>query len=266
MAKPTTRTELKEYCLRRLGKPVLEINVDDTQLEDAIDYALSKFQEFGYDSMYRAFLKHKFTSAELTRLRETNDTITTADGTVYEEGQTYIQLPSDVISVQGIFDFGDKNAMSFFDVRYQIRLNDLYDFTSASFAHYYIIQQQLAQIDFLLVGKKPIRYTQTTDRLYIDMDFRQDTEVDKYIIIDCYKSIDPDNFPKVYQEPWLLDYTTALFKRQWGANLIKYDGVQLPGGVTLNGTKIYDDAVQTIEKLGEELRDHHELPPLDMIG
>ena len=180
--------------------------------------------------MYRDDSAHKFTSAELTRLRETNDTITTADGTVYEEGQTYIQLPSDVISVQGIFDFGDKNAMSFFDVRYQIRLNDLYDFTSASFAHYYIIQQQLPQIGFPSSRKKkPIRYTQTTDRLYVDMDFRTDTEVDKYIIIDCYKSIDPDNFPKVYQEPCIFGLHHCSIQETVGMNLIKYDGVQLPG-------------------------------------
>jgi hypothetical protein len=266
MATVTSRTTLKEYCLRRLGAPVIEVNVAESQVDDAVDYTLEKFAQFGYDGVTRMYLKHEVTQEEVDRALSSGSSVTAADGTVFKEGAGYLNLPDSVVGVNGVFDFGDKNAMSFFDIRYQIRLNDLYDFTSTQFTHYYLIMQQLSQIDFLLVGKKPVRFAQTQSRLYIDMDWRNDIAAGKFLIIDAYKAINPQEFTKVYNNLWVKDYCTALIKRYWGQNMIKYDGVQLPGGVTLNGTKIYDDAVNELEKLDKELRDQYELPPLDMIG
>ena len=266
MATVTSKQELKDYCLRRLGAPVIEINVDDDQVDDAVDYTIEKFAQFGYDGVTRMYLKHEVTETEITRALSDGTEITSPDGTSHYEGGGYIEVPDSVVGINGIFDFGDKNAMSFFDVRYQIRLNDLYDFTSTSFTHYYIIMQQLSQIDFLLVGKKPIRFTQSQNRLYIDMDWRNDIAAGKFLIIDCFKALDPEDFTKIYNHLWVKDYCTQMIKRYWGQNMIKYEGVQLPGGITLNGPKIYDDAVNELEKLDKQLRDQYELPPLDMIG
>lgn len=266
MATVTSKQELKDYCLRRLGAPVIEVNVSSEQVDDAVDYTIEKFAQYGYDGITRMYLKHEVTQEEIDRAMSTGDQVTTEDGTIHYEGTGYIQVPDSIIGVNGIFDFGDKNAMSFFDIRYQIRLNDLYDFTSTQFAHYWLIQQQLSQIDFILVGKKPIRFSQSQNRLYIDMDWNNDISAGRFFIIDAFKAIDPEDFSKVYNHLWVKDYATQMIKRYWGQNMTKYEGVQLPGGVTLNGTKIYDDAVNELEKLDKQLRDQYELPPLDMIG
>ena len=247
MAKPTTRAEFKTYCLRRLGFPVIEINVDDDQVDDRIDDALAFFNDYHYDGTEKIFMKHRITQEDIDR--------------------RWIHCPDAVTFVTNVFPFDDSNSsINMFDLRYQLRLNDLYDFTSTSFTHYYIIMQQLSQIDFLLVGKKPVRFTQSQNRLYIDMDWRNDIAAGKFLIIDCFKALDPDDFTKIYNHLWVKDYCTQMIKKYWGQNMIKYEGVQLPGGVTLNGPKIYDDAVNELEKLDKQLRDQYELPPLDMIG
>ena len=153
-----------------------------------------------------------------------------------------------------------------FDIRYQLRLNDLFDFTSTQFYHYYMIQTHLETINFLLEGMKPTRFTHTSGRLYIDFDTNTDVREGEYIVIDCVRALDPVNFTKIYNEMWVKDYATAMIKKYWGTNLTKFQNVQLPGGVTLNGEKIYSDAVEELQQLDEQLRTTYETPPMDMIG
>ena len=268
MAKPTSKAELKEYALRRLGKPVLEINVSDDQCDDAIDYTLQKFQQFHYDGAERVYLKHKVTQADLDRNAATNDTQTTstAGNSTWLERNSYIEIPQHILSVEGLFSFTDKGTANMFDIRYQMRLNDLYDFTSTQFYHYYMIQQHLGSIDFLLEGLKPTRYQAVQDRLYLDMDWSTDVQLDTYIVIKAWRAIDPTTWTEIYDAMWVKDYAAAKIKKQWGTNMTKFQNVQMPGGVTLNGEMIYNDAVQELKDLDEQLRTEWETPPLDMIG
>ena len=268
MAKPTSKSELKEYALRRLGKPVLEINVSDDQCDDAIDYTLQKFQQFHYDGAERVYLKHKITQADLDRAKDTNDTTTTstAGNSTWTESNTYIEIPQHILSIEGIFSFTDKGTANIFDIRYQMRLNDLYDFTSTQFYHYYMIQQHLGTIDFLLEGIKPTRYIATQNKLYLDMDWQADVLLDQYFVIKCWRALDPTTWTEIYDNMWVKDYVSAKIKKQWGANMTKFQNVQMPGGVTLNGEMIYNDAVQELKDLDEQLRQQWETPPLDMIG
>ena len=268
MAKPNTKAELKEYALRRLGKPVLEINVSDDQCDDAIDYTLQKFQQFHYDGAERVYLKHKVTQADLDRNAATNDTQTTstAGNSTWLERNSYIEIPQHILSVEGLFSFTDKGTANMFDIRYQMRLNDLYDFTSTQFYHYYMIQQHLGSIDFLLEGLKPTRYQAVQDRLYLDMDWSTDVQLDTYIVIKAWRAIDPATWTEIYDQMWVKDYAAAKIKKQWGTNMTKFQNVQMPGGVTLNGEMIYNDAVQELKDLDEQLRTEWETPPLDMIG
>ena len=268
MAKPTSKAELKEYALRRLGKPVLEINVSDDQVDDAIDYTIQKFQQFHYDGAERVYLKHKKTQADLDRAASANDSITTstAGNSTWLESNTYIEIPQHILSIEGIFSFTDKGTANIFDIRYQMRLNDLYDFTSTQFYHYYMIQQHLGTIDFLLEGIKPTRYIATQDRLYLDMDWGADVLLDSYFVIKCWRALDPTTWTEIYDNMWVKDYASAKIKKQWGQNMTKFQNVQMPGGVTLNGEMIYNDAVQELKDLDEQLRQEWETPPLDMIG
>ena len=268
MATPTSKSELKEYALRRLGKPVLEINVSDDQCDDAIDYTLQKFQQFHYDGAERVYLKHKITQADLDRAKDTNDTTTTsvAGNSTWLESNTYIEIPQHILSIEGIFSFTDKGTANIFDIRYQMRLNDLYDFTSTQFYHYYMIQQHFGTIDFLLEGIKPTRYIATQNRLYLDMDWQADVLLDQYFVIKCWRALDPLTWTEIYDNMWVKDYVSAKIKKQWGSNMTKFQNVQMPGGVTLNGEMIYNDAVQELKDLDEQLRQQWETPPLDMIG
>jgi hypothetical protein len=266
MAIPTSKAELKEYCLRRLGKPVLEVNVSDDQCDDAIDYAIQKFQQFHYEGAERVYLKHLFTAADI-QAGKTNVSSLGKDGTTqWLEQSTFLSVPDHVTSVEGIFTFTDKGTRNMFDIRYQMRLNDLYDFTSTQFYHYYMIQQHLESIDFILEGMKPIRYQQVQNKVYLDFDWSEDALEDQYIIIKCYRALDPTTWTEIYNQMWLKDYATAKIKKQWGQNLTKFQNVQMPGGVTLNGEMIYNDAVEELKILDEQLRTTWETPPLDMIG
>ena len=268
MAKPTSKSELKEYALRRLGKPVLEINVSDDQCDDAIDYTLQKFQQFHYDGAERVYLKHKITQADIDRAETAQDTLTTssAGNSEWRERNAYIEIPQHILSVEGLFSFTDKGTANMFDIRYQMRLNDLYDFTSTQFYHYYMIQQHLGTIDFLLEGIKPTRYIATQNRLYLDMDWQADVLLDQYFVIKCWRALDPLTWTEIYDNMWVKDYVSAKIKKQWGSNMTKFQNVQMPGGVTLNGEMIYNDAVQELKDLDEQLRQQWETPPLDMIG
>ena len=268
MAKPNTKAELKEYALRRLGKPVLEINVSDDQCDDAIDYTIQKFQQFHYDGAERVYLKHKITQADIDRAETAQDTLTTssAGNSEWRERNAYIEIPQHILSVEGLFSFTDKGTANMFDIRYQMRLNDLYDFTSTQFYHYYMIQQHLGTIDFLLEGLKPTRYIATQDRLYLDMDWTTDVVIDQYLLIKAWRALDPTTWTEIYDNMWVKDYVSAKIKKQWGSNMTKFQNVQMPGGVTLNGEMIYNDAVQELKDLDEQLRQEWETPPLDMIG
>jgi hypothetical protein len=270
MANPSTRETLKQYALRALGKPVIEINVDDDQLEDRLDEALQFYSQYHYDGIRRTYLKYKLTSADKERLKASTPTTETATknsvSTTWYEANNFLVVPETVIAVTNIFPFSDKSSMNMFDVRYQLRLNDLYDFASTSIINYDMVLRHLDFLDQILVGMKPIRFQQHDNRLYVDMDWVNDLEVDEYLIIDCYRKLDPTTYTDVFNDQWLKRYTTALFKKQWGANLSKFDGVIMLGGVKLNGEKIFTDAQTDIEKLEKEIRDSFEIAPAFMVG
>ena len=271
MAIPTTRATFKDYCLRNLGFGVIDINVSDAQVDDRIDEALQYFAQYHYDGIEKMYLKYKITQDDLDRAA-TNDTTTatdTKDGTVtatFLEGKNYIPMPSAVVSVLQIFPFDDQTTNNMFDIRYQLRLNDLYDFSSTSIIQYQMTMQHLDFLDHILVGEKPLRFNQHQNRLYIDMDWSNDMEVGEFLVIECYRKIDPASYPDIFDDIYLKRYATALIKRQWGANLSKFEGVQMLGGVTLNGAKLFEEAQADIEKLEEQIQLAYELPPNYMIG
>ncbi|MGYP000279304681 len=268
MAEPATRENLKQYALRALGKPVIEINIDDDQLEDRIDEALQYFAQYHYDGIRRTFLKYQYTDADKTRMTaDSSESITkNSVTTTWKEGNNFIVVPESVISVINIFPFSNKSNMNLFDVRYQLRLNDLYDFSSTSIINYDIVLRHLDFLDHILVGEKPLRFNQHDNRLYVDMDWKNDLAVGEYLVIECYRKLDPTIYTDVYNDIYLKRYVTALFKKQWGANLSKFDGVAMIGGVTLNGRQIYSEALTDVEKLETEIRSTFELNPAMMIG
>ena len=268
MATPATRETLKQYALRALGKPVIEINVDDDQLEDRLDEALQYFAQYHYDGIQRAYLKYQYTQADKDRMTtDSTESITkNSVTTTWKEGNNFIVVPESVISVINIFPFSNKSNMNLFDVRYQLRLNDLYDFSSTSMINYDIVLRHLDLLDHILVGEKPLRFNQHDNRLYVDMDWTNDLAVGEFMVIEAYRKMDPTVHTDVFNDIFLKRYVTSLFKKQWGANLSKFDGVAMIGGVTLNGRQIYSEALQDIEKLETEIRSTFELNPAMMIG
>jgi hypothetical protein len=268
MATPATREQLKQYALRTLGKPVIEINVDDDQLEDRIDEALQYFAQYHYDAIRRTYLKYQYTQADKDRILSTASETATKNSvsTSWVEDKNYLVVPESVISVINIFPFSDKGNLNLFDVRYQLRLNDLYDFSSTSIINYDVVLRHLDFLDHVLVGEKPLRFNQHDNRLYIDMDWSNDLQVGEYLVIEAYRKLDPTVYTDVYNDIYLKRYVTALFKKQWGANLSKFNGVTMIGGVSLNGQQIFSEALQEIEKLEQEIRSSYELNPAMMIG
>jgi hypothetical protein len=268
MATPSTRETLKQYALRALGKPVIEINADDDQLEDRIDEALQYFAQYHYDSIRRTYLKYQYTQADYDRINaDVSEAVTKNSVTTnWKEAQGFIVVPESVISVINLFPYSSKGNLNLFDVRYQLRLNDLYDFSSTSIINYDVVMRQLDFLDHILVGEKPLRFNQHDNRLYIDQDWKNDLQVGEYLVIECYRKLDPDTYTDVYNDLYLKRYVTALFKKQWGANLSKFNGVAMLGGVTLNGQQIFSEALSDIEKLENEIRSSYELNPAMMIG
>jgi hypothetical protein len=367
MATPATRETLKQYALRSLGKPVIEINADDDQLEDRIDEALQFYSQFHYDGIRRTYLKYKLTQEDKLRLKSstpnaesntqnnnyqeqslfnvvitdtsgnflcnktglplvigqtvtitgfntgtgtisghiqnttiyyiiaTNGTttfqlsatsggsaITTTIGTpvglsffnsakaavtsTWYEASNYIIVPPSVVSVVNVLPFSDKANLNMFDVRYQLRLNDLYDFASTSIINYDMVLRHLDFLDMILVGMKPLRFQQHDNRLYLDMDWEYDLQVGEYLVIECYRKLDPNTYTNVYNDLWLKRYVTAKFKLQWSQNLSKFSGVTMLGGVTLNGDKLMTEALAEIEKLETEIRSTYEIPAAFLIG
>ena len=271
MAIPSTKATLKSYCLRALGHGVIDINVSDDQVDDRLDEALQYFAEYHYDGVERMLLKHQITSADITR--GTSDASTTATDVVdssvtatWTEGKGYIPIPEAVLSIVKVFPFSDTTTSNMFDLRYQLRLNDLYDFSSTSIMHYEMTLQHLDFLEHVLVGEVPIRFNQHQQRLYLDMDWNNDVTADEYIVIECYRKLDPTTYTDVYNDMYLKRYATSLIKKQWGANLSKFNGVAMLGGVTMNGEQIYTQAIEEITRLEEQIQLAFELPPMHMIG
>ncbi len=281
MAQPASRTDLINYAKRQLGAPVLEINVADEQVDDLVDDALQFFHERHFDGVIQTFLKYKITQDDVDRGRGRggNNPIgivtTTASSTIdgssvtfsFEENSNYLQVPPSVIGINKIFQFDGSNTVTnnMFSVKYQLFLNDIYYWGSTEILTYAMTKRYLEDIDFALNTQKQVRFNQRQDRLYLDIDWGS-VKKDDYVVIDCYRLIDPNDYSRVWNDSFLKRYVTALIKRQWGQNLIKFQGVKLPGGIELNGRQIYDDAEKDLENIREVMSNTYELPPLDMIG
>ena len=269
MAVPNTKATLKSYCLRSLGYGVIDINVSDDQVDDRIDEAIQYFSHYHYDGVEKMYLKYAITQDDIDRARSNattsaTDTIDSSVTASFSEGKNYIPMPSAVVSVLQIFPFDDSSTNSMFDIRYQLRLNDLYDFSSTSIVQYEMTMQQLDHLSHILVGEVPIRFNEHQNRLYLDMDW-QGIGVGEYLIIECYRKIDPTSYTDMYDDIYLKRYTTALIKQQWGANLSKFGGVAMLGGVTMNGETIYTQAIEEVQKLEEKI-DLMQYPDLMIKG
>jgi hypothetical protein len=314
-----SREDLKQYCLRELGAPVLEINVDDDQLNDRIDQALDYWRLYHYEGIEQIYMKQKIRASELyvvetvgtTAIQEDILTGQTSGATctvtsestrkssdhmilvknvvgTFLHGETvtggrgftatlanpavqlneydnrYIDIPDAVYGITKILNIGQaSSSKNMFDLQYQLRLNDLYDLTSTSIIYYKTVMQHLDLLDFELNGPVPFRFNRTMNRLFIDMKWKTDVVLGDYILVQGYRALDPDEFSKVWNENWLKRYTTAQFKRQWGTNMKKFGGLQLPGGVTLNGQETYDEAIAEIKELEDELM--RKSAPLDFF-
>ena len=429
MGKPNSREELKNYCLRKLGYPVVEVNLDDEQISDCIDDGLQYFNERHFDGTLRMFLKYQFTDEDVSRFKTTNKAVSNVDGQIltltatpnklnidtpiFVQGQfepkgiikywnnslnklgviltnpqnkfttldvivdpvntinisnvadktevqtlsidrqllsetsirnptvtsttgslsvgtingelgkngviyknitasteinilltnpfnpfnigetvqfsgisgtftiigivnkfsklteavNYIEVPDWIIGVNKIFDFIDKSSINMFDIRYQLRLNDLYNFTSAELLYYDMVQTRLQFMYFILEGAKQLRFNKAMGRIYLDLDFKEDIQTGDFVVLDCYRVLDPAESYRMWNDMFLKKYVTAIMKKQWGQNLIKYNGVQLPGGLTLNGRQIYEDAVQEITDLEQRMNAYEfSEPVMDVLG
>tara|TARA_R110000782_G_scaffold21685_3_gene58069 strand:+ start:2871 stop:3626 length:756 start_codon:yes stop_codon:yes gene_type:complete len=251
MANPTSRQTLIDYCLRRLGEPVIEINVDPDQIEDRVDEALQYWQEFHNEATFRTYIATLIGDSDVSR-----------EWVAVDDSVLYV---SRMFSISSAFGAGG----NMFDVKYQMMLNDVSNMQNfgGDMAYYEQMNQYLAMLDMKLNGQPQTTYSRKQNRLYIHGDFAdKDIVAGQYIVYEAYKIINPGDFGKIYNDMWLKEYTTALLKQQWGANLIKFEGMQLPGGVSLNGRQLYDDATVDIDKLRERLRLEHESPPDFFVG
>lgn len=253
MASPASRSELKDYCLRKLGFPVIDINVDDDQLDDRIDDALQYFRNYHYDGTEELYLAHKVTAGDVSN--------------------TYVTLADSIIGVSrvlpinsGSISSSSQQGFNIFDINYQIRLNDFYNLLSSSYTYYVIAREHLSMLDMIVTGELPFQYDKTTNQLKIIMDWNGRIAIDNYLVFQCRRIIDPTTYSKVYNDLWLKEYTTQLFKQQWGTNLKKYGNYVLPGGLIINGQTIYDEATVELGRLEEKLRDVYEEPTQFLVG
>ena len=277
MAQPSTRQELIDYCKRKLGAPVLEINVADEQIEDLVDDAVQFFQERHFDGVIQTFLKYQLTQEDIDRGRARNTsnvgiattsaTSTTGNQFNFYETENFLQVPNHIIGVNKIYQFEGSNSISsgMFSIKYQLFLNDIYYWGSTELLTYSMVKTYLEDIDFLLTTQKHIRFNKRQDRLYLDIDWHS-IEPGQHLIIDCYRALNPNEYSQVWNDSFLKQYLTSLIKRQWGQNLIKFQGVKLPGGIEFNGRQLYDDAQKEIDDLMERMSSYYEIPPFDMIG
>jgi hypothetical protein len=246
MSVPASREQFKDWCLRQLGHPVIEINVDDDQVEDRIDEAFQYIQQFHFDGVERWYLKHQLTAQDISN--------------------GYVPITDNIIGVTRIFPISSSNAsVNMFDLRYQLRLHELYDFTSTSYVNYVLTMQHIRTLDMLFSGEQPIRFNRHTDKLYLDMNWTMN-QPGEWLVIEGYIIIDPNSYPKIYNDRMLKKLATAYIKRQWGNNMKKFGGMQLPGGITMNGQQIYDEAVNEIQQLEDLIRDTYEEPPQFILG
>ena len=271
MTQPSSRQALIDYSLRKLGYPVIEINVDDDQIDDLVDDAIQYFNERHYDGIEKVFLKHKLSQNELDSIR-TGVTTTTATSTVgittlsYTETNNFIKLPDHVIGVNNVFKIDSSTISSgLFNIKYQLFLNDLYYYGALDILNYAMTKTYLEDLSRIITPDIQIRFNKKNHRLYLDIDWSQ-MGADNYLILDCYRMVNPADASSVYNDWWLKKYLTALIKRQWGQNMIKFQGVLLPGGIQLNGRQLFDDAVKEIEEAENQLKTEYELPPMDLIG
>jgi hypothetical protein len=279
MASPSTRQELIDYSLRKLGAPVLEINVDDDQIDDLVDDTIQYFQERHFDGSEKTFLKYQITQDDIDRGRGPGSSASTGISTTtvtesvglttefsFEENNNYIKVPDSVIGINKIFKF-DTSSISggMFSIKYQLFLNDLYYFSSVDLLNYSMTKRYLEDIDFLLTTDKQVRFSKRSGRLYLDIDWTAQTAGD-YLVIDCIRALNPSDFNKIYNDTWVKRYLTSLIKRQWGANMMKFSGTKLPGGVELNGRQYYEDGNAEIREIEDKMASYYELPPMDMIG
>lgn len=247
MSVPTSREEFREYCLRKLGKPVIEINVDEDQVDDRIDEALRYYWDYHFDGTEKLYYKHQVTEED--------------------RANKYITLPENIIGAVRIFPIADPMIRSddLFNIRYQIALNDLYTLTSVSMVPYYMVMEHLALVTEMLVGQQPIRYNRHKNRLYVDMDWNN-VRNGEFLLVEAYQVVDPEEFTDVWADRWLQNYATAKIKYQWGSNLTKFTEMVLPGGVRFNGEKIMNDAETEIQRMEAEMISTYSLPVSDMIG
>ena len=266
MASPNSRAELITYCKRQLGEPVLQVNIDDEQVNNVIDDTIQFFQENCYNGMERAYLFHEITADDKTRFAAS---VTTTSGTTdWKETTNYIPVPDHVVGITRVFGLVSNSIRSnLFGVEYQLFLNDLYAFGSLDILNYYMNKQYLETLDMVLNNGsfQQFRYTMRRDRLYMDLD-KDFLKTGSNILIECHRLIDPTDATEMYNDMFVKKYATALMKKQWGQNLIKYNNVQLPGGITLNGRELYTDALAEIEKIESEVLSKYAIPPMDMIG
>ena len=314
--KPATRQELIDYCLRKLGHPVLEINIDDDQVEDRIDEAIDYYQQYHYNAIEEVYLNEQIAASTMTvEANGLNVTVgevltgATSGATcivyaistdtvvkvidfsgTFVAGETvvggysntnltlvsvvlgnydnkYITLPESVMGISGVLPFTNTtNGIDLFDVRYQIILNDLYSIQSTDIIYYNQVKTELELINQLLVGQKQSTFNRHQNRLYIHMDWRNDVAIGNYIVIQAQRILDPADAPGIYNDYFLKKFAVALLKQQWGTNLKKFDGVMLPGGVTLNGQKIYDEATLELEALEKEMQETFQEPVNFYVG
>lgn len=240
------RADFKEYCLRDLGRPVININIDGVQIEDRVNEALRYYFDYHFDGSQKIYYKHQITDQNKV------------DG--------YILLPENIMGVVKIFDLSSAyNSGTLFDVRYQFAMNDMWTMTSTSLAPYVMAMEHLQFMESILIGKVPLRYNRHVNKLYLDMDWNK-LNTGSYLIVEAYEIVDPAVFTDVWDDRWLKEYCTALIKRQWGNNLKKFDGMEMPGGVKFNGQRIYDEAINEIDRLRHEMINSYSLPASDMIG
>ena len=251
MSKPASREQLKDYAFRRLGYPVVDINVDDGQVEDRIDDALQFFAEYHFDGVEPIYYKHAVTADDITNGYLDMDSV-----------------DSNVVSVTKVFQFSDSSINNMFNVRYQMALNDFYGIRSGSITllNYDMVKRNLEMIGDMLDPEKRIRFSRVTNKLHLDMDWSEEINEGEYLMIEAYTALDPTTYTEIYNARLLKQYVTALIKRQWGANLSKFENISLPGGVQFNGTQIFDQANAEIEKIEEEVQLKYELPPDFMVG
>jgi len=245
--RPTSREQFKEYCLRALGAPVLNIEIDEAQVDDRIDEALRWFWEYHSDGTDHAYYKYQVTGTDITN--------------------KYIQLPDNLIGAVSIFPFTSSSSVGsdMFNIQYQLAQSDLYRMTSVEMTPYFMTMQHLQFIEYLLIGQQPVRYNRHNNQFHIDMDWSR-INVGDYIVVDAYQIVDPDTYTNAWSDRWLLRYATALIKRQWGTNLKKYVGMQMPGGIVFNGQQIYNEADAEIQAIERDVIHSQAFPALDFIG